>query len=151
MKSAPTIEPAQSAVAATIQALLRQADLPHENFTAHLPHFLVARKGDAVVGSVGLEIYRPDALLRSLVVTPTHRANGLGCALVREICALAERRGVTRLFLLTTTATPFFERLGFARFHRGEAPPAIAASSQFQGLCPVSAVCLAARIEDVSP
>ena len=151
MKSVPTIEPAQSADAAAIRALLRQADLPHEDFTAHLLHFLVAREDNAVVGLVGLEIYGADALLRSLVVTPTHRANGLGCALVREICALAERRGVTRLFLLTTTATPFFERLGFTRLHRSEAPPAIAASSQFQGLCPASAVCLATRIEDVSP
>ncbi|MGH7945890.1 MAG: arsenic resistance N-acetyltransferase ArsN2 [Opitutaceae bacterium] len=143
------ITPAASSDAAGIAALLAAADLPHNDSGPELEDFLVVRDGAEVTTAVGLEIKRREALLRSLVVSSGQRNQGMGRALVREIAALALHRGVNRLFLLTTMAAPFFERAGFVRLDRSEAPLAIAASSQFQGLCPASAVCLAARVGDV--
>jgi len=143
------IKPATIADAAGIGALLAAAGLPHADIALHLENFLVLRIGGELAGAVGLEIYGGDALLRSLVVAPSQRGSGTGRALVREIGALARDRGVARLYLLTTTAAEFFERVGFVRTGRGDVPASVTASKQFQGLCPSSAVCLTARVQDV--
>ena len=50
--------------------------------------------------------------------------------------------GLERLWLLTTTAADFFERMGFQRTDRDSAPPAVRSSAQFAGLCPAGATCL---------
>jgi amino-acid N-acetyltransferase len=87
---------------------------------------------------IGLEIYGQAALLRSLVVDPTLRSTGLGSALVQHAEQHAAERGVQALYLLTTTAEPFFERLGYKRLDRREAPPSIQSSREFADLCPES-------------
>ena len=138
----PVIAAAAPADAAAIGALLRAADLPAEDFADHLAHFLVARRGDTVVGAVGLELHGRDALLRSLVVAPAERGAGLGGRLVDQLAAMARRRGARRFYLLTTTAEAFFAHRGFARIERGGVPAAIAATSEFHRLCPASAVCM---------
>jgi amino-acid N-acetyltransferase len=128
--------------AAAIAALLRDAGLPHEDFAGHLAHFLVARRAGAVVGAVGFERHGRSALLRSLVVVTALRGNGLGDQLVRRLAAVARRKGVGRFYLLTTTAEAFFAGRGFQRVARQAVPAAIAATREFNSLCPVSAVCM---------
>lgn len=137
-----TIESATPADAPAIAALLRAAELPHEDFVWHLGHFLVARSGGDVVGAVGAELAGEEALLRSLVVAEPWRGRGLGDELVRWIDAAAEAWGVRRWWLLTTTAEAFFLGRGFQPTPRGEAPAAIAATEEFRGLCPSVATCL---------
>jgi amino-acid N-acetyltransferase len=46
---------------------------------------------------------------------------------------------VKRLHLLTTTATRFFEQLGYVAADRSSAPPEVSQSEAFAGLCPASA------------
>lgn len=133
---------AERADGAAIGTLLKAADLPHEDFSRHLAHFLVARRGGVVVGAVGYERHGGDALLRSLVVAPALRGAGLGDALVKQLAEAAASAGVTRFFLLTTTAEKFFARRGFTPIARDRVPPLIAATEEFRSLCPVSAVCL---------
>ena len=128
--------------AAAIAALLREAELPHEDFAGHLANFLVARRAGAVVGAVGFERHGRSALLRSLVVAPALRGHGLGDRLVRRLAAVSRREGVTRFYLLTTTAEAFFARRGFKKIARPAVPAAIAATREFNSLCPVSAVCM---------
>ena len=94
------------------------------------------------IGVVGLEVYGSNALLRSLAVEPQHRSRGLGAGLVDAIESEARRRGVTALYLLTTTAATFFERLGYAAHERAAVPPSIAATTEFSLLCPDTADCL---------
>ena len=137
------IEPARDADAPAIAALLRGADLPADDFPPHLPHFLVARDAQgAVVGAVGAEVYAPEALLRSLVVSPAQRGAGLGDALVRRLESAAAAWGVERWWLLTTTAAEFFAARGFVQTERDRAPAAIRQTGQFNGGCGCSAVCL---------
>ena len=107
-----------------------------------LDSFMVATDGDVCVGVVGLEIYGSNALLRSLAVKPPHRSRGLGARLVDAIEAEARGRGVTALYLLTTTATTFFHRLGYAARDRTTVPPSIAATTEFSSLCPDTADCM---------
>jgi len=142
------ITPASPADGPAIVALLRAADLPHEDIAPHFGHFLVVRKGGAVVGAIGLEVYAPDGLLRSLVVAPAHRGQGLGDALVRRLEQAAAEWGVERFWLLTTTAEAFFARREFQVTPRADAPAEIAATHEFKSLCPSTAICMArARVE----
>src|SRR5687767_6434065 len=90
------------------EALLAVAELPLAGFRDH--PFLVAERDGALVGCVALEIYGKHGLLRSLVVDPSARAQGLGVRLVEEAIALARRSAVEQLWLLTTTAGAFFPR-----------------------------------------
>ena len=137
------IEPARPADEAAVRGLLQQAALPHEDFAAHLRHFLVARREGVAVGAVGFELHGTDALLRSLVVAPEWRAAGLGGELVRRLEETARRAGVRHFYLLTTTAEAFFARRLFEKIERESVPAALAATPEFQSLCPVSAMCMA--------
>jgi len=64
--------------------------------------FLVARNGDALVGTGALVIQ--DALVGQIVrvsVDPTHRRHGIGRALVMRLLDAARERGVTRVWMET--------------------------------------------------
>lgn len=135
--------PARPVELDAIVALLGAAELPVEDLdVAKLDAFVVAAEGDACVGVVGLEIHGPNALLRSLAVEPRHRSRGLGARLVRAIETEARARGVTALYLLTTTARTFFERAGYTAHDRAAVPLSIAATTEFSSLCPDTADCL---------
>ena len=58
----------------------------------------------------------------------------------------AAGRGVRALYLLTTTAEHFFPKLGFLRTERGSVPEEIAATHEFQTMCPDSAVVMVKRL-----
>ncbi|MGH8808309.1 MAG: arsenic resistance N-acetyltransferase ArsN2, partial [Noviherbaspirillum sp.] len=95
-----------------------------------------------VIACVGLEVCGPDALLRSLAVAHMHRGGGFGARMTSAIEEHARQQGITRLYLLTTTAADFFERDAYQPIDRAGAPPAIQATSQFSTLCPASSTCL---------
>jgi N-acetylglutamate synthase-like GNAT family acetyltransferase len=64
---------------------------------------------------VGLELFGPDALLRSLVVSSTARSQGVGSALVLHAEGYAAAHQVRSLYLLTNTAEGYFEHRGYRR------------------------------------
>ena len=137
------LKPAQPAQFDAIARLLRAAGLPVEDLdVSMLDAFVVATEGEVCVGVAGLEIYESYALLRSLAVEPRHRSRGLGAQLVDTVETEAQARGVTALYLLTTTAATFFERVGYTAHDRAAVPPAIAATTEFSSLCPDTADCL---------
>ncbi|MSU22687.1 MAG: GNAT family N-acetyltransferase [Opitutus sp.] len=138
-----TIEAATPADVPAIATLLREAGLPHEDFSPHVANFLVARDAPgAVVGAVGAERGGDEALLRSLVVVPDRRGAGLGGRLVDELERRAASWGVRRWWLLTTTAEKFFAARGFRVAARSAAPEVMRATGQFSGGCSRSAVCM---------
>jgi amino-acid N-acetyltransferase len=151
MPTSHTIAPAAPTDLRAIAALLRAADLPPEDIGPHLGHFFVARKGGAIVGAIGLEVYAPDGLLRSLVVAPAHRGRGLGDELVRRLGRTAADWGVERFWLLTTTAEAFFARRGFRVAPRAGVPAEIAATHEFKSLCPSTAICMARARAEAKP
>ena len=141
-----TILPATADESEAIRTLLVKAELPNEDFTQHLPHFLTARQNGTLAGAVGLEIYGESGLLRSLVVDVAYRGQGLGIELCEEIFAYARGQGVKELYLLTTTAANFFPKLGFTRIDRDSVPPAIQSTTEFASICPSTAVCMVKRL-----
>jgi amino-acid N-acetyltransferase len=135
------IDTAQAQDLPAICALLDSVSLPQADVTeASLQQFLVARIDNHVIGVVGLECYESVALLRSLVVAKEQSGSGIGKRLVTAAERLAAKNGVKSLYLLTTTADPFFAGLGFRRLQRELAPLAIKSTSQFSSLCPATAV-----------
>jgi len=116
--------------------LLRECGLPHEDIHKHLSGLIVAKHDGRLIGTIALEAYNDVGLLRSLAVVSDQRNRGLGRALYWRIVADAQLRGVTTLYLLTTTASEYFSKLGFRVLDRSEVPPEIAATEEFSSLCP---------------
>ena len=133
------IIPARLQDEAAIKQLLDSADLPTDDITAKsLQHFLVLHVGGRLAGVVGLDPDGEVGLLRSLAVDPTMRKRGIGNRLVDAAEALAARRGVRAIYLLTTTADRYFAARDYQPMAREKAPPAIASMPQFKSLCPAS-------------
>src|SRR5919201_2255056 len=86
---------------AIVLALLSEASLPRDGVAEHFPDFLVAREAGEIAGAVGMERYGASVLLRSLVVAPSRRGEGLGRALAEHLLGAAGRRGARCVFLLT--------------------------------------------------
>ncbi|WP_395646002.1 GNAT family N-acetyltransferase [Terricaulis sp.] len=118
----------------TFVAALRAAGLPTEDL--HSEPFRYFSWNGVGFGGVGSGA---DALLRSIVVPAPARGRGAGVALTEALARCAAEQGTQRLWLLTTGAAPFFEKLGWRPAARPEAPASIAGSQQFSGLCPASA------------
>jgi amino-acid N-acetyltransferase len=132
-----------------VQRLVAGAGLPTEDLAeADLSHFFGYGSRERPSGVVGLELTGDEALLRSLVVEAPVRGAGGGRALVAAAEAHARRSGARSVYLLTTTAAAFFERLGYVRVDRDSAPGAIRATREFSTLCPASAVLMVKRLGD---
>ncbi|WP_176055117.1 arsenic resistance N-acetyltransferase ArsN2 [Paraburkholderia caribensis] len=127
-----------------INVLLTENALPASDITRELLRDFAVAEGDGgfLVGCVGLESRGANALLRSLAVAQTVRNAGLGGRLLARAEDLARKKGISELWLLTTTAPDFFRRKGYVDVGRGTAPTELQATSQFAQLCPASAVCM---------
>jgi amino-acid N-acetyltransferase len=128
--------------AAAIRALLAQSRLPTSDLVSSRPEFLVAHAGGELVGIGAIESLGAAGLLRSVAVIPSRRKSGLGRAIVLRLERLARESGMRELILLTETARPFFEHLGYEVIDRSFATAAVQASEEFKSLCPQSAVCM---------
>jgi len=136
-----------AATAEAVRTLLRECHLPTADLSeSHLEHFFARRNGDALEGVVGLELYPPYALLRSLAVAPSERGRGIGRQLVMEAERHAREHGAREIYLLTTTAERFFARAGYESVPRNDAPSAIRETSEFATVCPASAALMRKRL-----
>jgi amino-acid N-acetyltransferase len=78
-----------------------------------------------------------------VAVAASERMHGTGIALVADRLLAAHTANLSRVYLLTTTAAPFFRRFGFIDVARDTAPSTLQTSPEFAALCP-SASCMAA-------
>jgi amino-acid N-acetyltransferase len=133
---------------AALKTLLAAAGLPSQDVGDGHQEFIVACRGNDLVGSVGLEKYEDAALLRSFAVSAELRGLGLGSQLYDRIIAHANARGVKVAYVLTTTAERFCAARGFERVDRTSVPEALRDTPEFRSLCPASAVCMRRRLDD---
>lgn len=121
-----------------LKLALSASGLPTEDLEDAGRSFFRAVSADGgTVGYAGMEACGDNVLLRSLVILPEHRGKALGKTLTRE--TLKAVNVSSAVFLATTTAAPFFEKLGFIVVERGDVPPAVLATRQLSGICPASA------------
>ena len=137
-----TLRPADDDTLSYVETLLARNGLPSEDVRAKPNCFYVGYDGETPVGVGGVEIHGTDALLRSLVVEEAARGEGFGTAICELVEATARSEGVRSLYLLTTTAPEFFDDRGYVEIDRADAPGPIRRTSEFDGLCPASAVCM---------
>jgi amino-acid N-acetyltransferase len=133
------IEPLGSKDVPSLLELLERHQLPTHGIS-DTTGFFVVRVDGHVIGSVGVETYGETGLLRSLVVEAAQRGTGIASALVARAVRHATLARLQALVLLTTTAPGFFEKHGFTRCPRSEAPAGIRDSWAFQTGCPDSAI-----------
>ena len=134
------IEPLKAADVDAVYELLRGHHLPIDGLAEHLETTLVARDGvGRVLGSAGLELYGSHALLRSVAVVADSHGRHIGRDLTLAALQLASARGVSAVYLLTTTADNYFPRFGFERIGRADIPSAVQSSVEFTSACPSSA------------
>jgi len=101
---------------------------------------------DEVVGFGGYELYGTDVLLRSVVVPEAQRSQRIGRNLVPLLLYRAFQAGGRKAWVLTTTAEPFFSKLGFKVSERSAAPQSILDTRQAKELCSTSAILLTRSI-----
>jgi amino-acid N-acetyltransferase len=130
-----------------VRRLLDSQHLPLDGIDEHLETMVVAKVGSDVVGAAAVELYEDGALLRSVVVSPPVRGQGLGRRLSEAALSVARDRGTRTVFLLTTTAEGFFPRLGFEPIAREDVPASVQASVEFQSACPTSATVMRKRLD----
>ena len=73
-------------------------------------------------------------------MAPARRRAGNGRRILAALLDRSREDGAKRAWLLTTTAQPFFEQLGFVVNRREAAPREISNTREFSTLCPVTAV-----------
>ncbi len=103
---------------------------------------------DIPVGFGGLEIHGRDALLRSVVTLPPLRRVGMGTAIVGVLEGEARARKCGAIYLLTSSETDFFRRLGYEPCERARVPRTIRAGRQFAELCPAAATVMVKRLSE---
>ena len=126
--------------------LLSSHGLHTEDLSGKASSLFVLESDGAIIGSGGVEVFGNVGLLRSVAVMKSLQGEGFGGLICREIVHRMRTQGLTELYLLTTTAPGFFERLGFQRIDRSDAPADIQGTTEFSGLCPTSAVCMRMRL-----
>lgn len=133
---------------AGLRSALEAAGLPTDDLGEPGRRFLAFDTlGGTAVGYGGYEPLGADVLLRSIAVGPSHRGGGVGRTILAILQRQAFDRGARRSWVLATDAAGYFEKRGFERAERRDAPDAILATRQAASLCPATARLLTRRIE----
>ena len=131
--------------------ILSGYDLPMEDLhTSSLEYFWVAEDKNQVIGVCGIDYSNHVGLVRSLAVDKQAQRKGIGKKLYEIVEGDARNRGILRLYLLTTTAERYFERLGYEIIERDIAPIPIKQSNQFSSLCPQSAILMQKSLSEAN-
>lgn len=140
------IRKATRADSAAVLDLAREARLLEAGIGESIEDFDVAEQQGRIIGSAGLERHGDDALLRTVVVAPARRGEGIGQLLVEAGMRRARVLELRAVYLLTTTAREFFDGVGFEVMTRDSAPPGIRESWEFKIGCPGTAVLMCRHI-----
>lgn len=135
-----TLRRATAADLPEVEQLLTANGLILDDVAAGIGDFFVAEADGRLVGTIGLEVRAPYALLRSAAVDPTRHGGGLGGQLVTRLVEEARARKVAALYLFTPSAAAFFERHGFVRTTREAMPVPLRSTGQFTHSCGANAV-----------
>lgn len=116
-----------------LRGFLRDVDLTLAGLDEPAVNIWIERDADGeIVGSTGFELSndRTHALIRSVAVTPQHRAAGAGSRLARHALDRAYAMGATRAWLFSRRSGPFWQQLGFARADKYELAAALPETHQ---------------------
>lgn len=117
------IRPAGPEDLGAIKVLLAVCLLPAHEESDHRGTFFVAESERGIIGVCGIELCDGSvAMLGSLGVMPGYRKQKIGRRLVHRAMSHAQDQGIERLFVLTESATGYFQNNGFTALERKSAP-----------------------------
>lgn len=122
-----------------ISEMLSAENLPVDDLNEDGVDLFCQCENERPLAAIGIERHGASGLLRSLVVAKTERGQGLADRLVNDLEDQGRKEGLEALYLLTETASGFFERLGYQYVDRDKAPSSIKSTRQFSSLYPASA------------
>ena len=132
----------------TIKKLLDDNNLPTTDIHQDNIQLFTGLIDNKIVGVIGLEKYKNVGLLRSLAVNDLYKNQRVGTRLTRQIFDLCASDNIDKLYLLTTTAEKYFDKFGFVKIDRIEAPDAIKQTREFKDICPISAVVMYKKLNN---
>jgi amino-acid N-acetyltransferase len=130
----------------TFRALLRSSNLPADDLDFKRDLLVGYYEGDDLVGTGGLEVYGPYALLRSLSVRLGIRGKSVGTTITEYLLDEGRKRKLKAIYLLTETAHGFFLKKGFTDIKRDDVPEEVKKSSEFAYACPASAAVMVLKL-----
>lgn len=116
-----------------IQRLVAKAGLREDGIEQHIERFLVvSNEEDKLIGTVGVEKYNSDGLLRSLVLdSPIWNAR-LSLEFLQLVLNYAEEQEIETVYLCSKGTNSLFHQLGFRQVGEEEVPEAVRKSSHFR-------------------
>ncbi|MEX2393816.1 MAG: GNAT family N-acetyltransferase [Actinomycetota bacterium] len=141
----PTMRPAVASDREAIESLLGEASLPTDGLRTE--DVIVALQAGKVVGATALERFGAAALLRSLVVAPDARKQGIGRRLAIAALEVARWTKVAEVHLLTEDAQRFFMPFGFEAVSGTLLKDACAESALVSGPCCTTATAMRLSFE----
>lgn len=129
------------------RALLKSSSLPADDLDFNRDLLVGYYEGNQLVGTGGLEVYNPYALLRSLSVKMDIRGKAVGSTITEFLLNEAKKRNLKGVYLLTETAPGFFMKKGFTEISREAVPPEVKNSQEFASLCSASATVMALHLQ----
>jgi N-acetylglutamate synthase-like GNAT family acetyltransferase len=131
-----------------VTAALRKLGLPADDVASPGRMFWRFETRDLTpVGFGGLEIHDGDALLRSVVTLPPVRRRGIARAIVAALEAEARIADCRAIWLMTTSATPLFDQLGYAACKTAIVPQPIRETPEFAVQSAASATVMMKRLK----
>ena len=121
-----------------LEELLKKNNMIYEDCIYHLDNFLVIFDDDKIIASGAYETCEQYAYFRSFAVDENYRNLGLANKIYEELKLKAKKNNIKELYLLTQTASLYFEKLGFKIINKIDAPSEIKNTKQFSLLCPDS-------------
>jgi N-acetylglutamate synthase-like GNAT family acetyltransferase/protein-L-isoaspartate O-methyltransferase len=145
--TAPSVRPAVPAEAERIHELLAQASLPTDGL--RIEDAIVSLDDtNTVTGVVALERFGSVAMLRSLVVEPDRRQQGIGRQLVVAALEVARWSGADEIHLFTEEAQTFFAKFGFVPVSGKLTRSAVPDSPLVSGTCCSTATAMRMSFEE---
>jgi amino-acid N-acetyltransferase len=122
--------------------LLRASNLPADDLDFSKDLLVGYFEGNVLVGTGGLEVYGQYGLLRSLSVKFGIRGKSVGTNITEYLIDEAKGKKLKAIYLLTETASGFFQKRGFRQISRNDVPEELKASSEFSHVCPDGAAAM---------
>lgn len=146
LENIPRIRSAQLGDQEDIASLLSGFMLPLEGLENTRIWVLQEDSGN-IIGTVGLEVWGKNGLLRSVAVKKNWQNRGCGTCLINHVVDEARKNEISDLFLLTQTAQSFFRKMGFRKIESSRVAGSIKDSAEFKGACPKTATLMCLKLK----
>ncbi len=117
----------------SLQRLVAKAGLREDGIEQHIDRFLVVCDEDSkIIGTVGIEKYQEDGLLRSLVLDSPVWTARLSLEFLQLALTYAKEQDIETIYLCSKGTNSLFRQLGFRHVHEKNVPEKIRLSPHFQ-------------------